>query len=338
MDDIKLLRKLLYRLSRIVYLVRIQDYTGAKNDLRKVFAELNNESDYLQMLSETYSMQAVTTTLNEINDAMTVGDMILVADIVEANVMPAVATLCNNSEVISEGRYCIEPTLSGYLTIKDNISGIYIHSNNDPVAEARLFVEKSFSPLMREYAVWGVGLGYHVEQLFWKAEGALTIKVYDEDPEMIRMAGKYGIYADIPSERISLIEDPTGKKFADEISSVNCGILIHLPSLEKIQNKGLYDALWSFFLKVNGYSQLKDSLAVNFRENLFNCKKNVSELRNQFSGREIVIVAGGPSLDDNVGFLRDSRRKGRMILSVTTVLKRLIEYGIVPDYTVIQCH
>ena len=109
-----------------------------------------------------------------------------------------------------------------------------------------------------------------------------------------------------------------------------------MTSLQKIQNDELKSVLWKFFMKWNGYWQFKDRLDINFRENSVNCSKNVCELKDRIKGRVVVIIAGGPSLDDNLDFVRSCRERNIIIMSVTTVLKRLLKEGIVPDYTVLM--
>lgn len=324
-------------INEIIYMVRTQDYTGAKNHLKRLYAIMDNDPSLISELVENYGSENVTAVLGQMNSVMESGDMILLADLIEGNFMPAVSGILSGTfSPITESGYIIEPTTSGFLTVKCIRTGKYLHSNNDPVSEARLAIDKVFSTGTEQYAVWGAGLGYQVEYLFKKSEGTLKICVYDDDIHMIEVARRYGVYSDLPSENVSLIHDPNGKKFIKDVSTGDRGIYMHIPSLEKIPNKEVYDVLWGFFLKWNGYHQLKDKLAINFRVNVKNCKRNVSELRSAFEGKEIVIVAGGPSLDDNVEFLRSSHDNNRVIVSVMTVLKRLTEYGVIPDFAVVM--
>ncbi len=335
MIDIHEFQRIIKLLDEIIYRVRIQNYSGARRVIRDVYRVLDEAPVIMSDLIGVYGKDNVSAVLNEINSALEKDDMVLCADQIEAGVIPALAECCRGEENIVEGRYSIEPTMSGFLTVKSMEQGIYLHSNNDPILEARILMEKYHDPTFREYAVWGAGLGYHIAELYRLSQGAVTIRVYDDDPVLLDIAKKYGVYRDIPDDRFSLIEDRNGSQFVDDISN-GTGIFIHLPSLQKIQNEGLKDVLWKFFMKWNGFSQIKNNLAVNFRENLINCDENICALKDRIKDRDIVIIAGGPSLDDNIDFVKECGEKGRIIMTVTTVLKRLLNIGIVPDYTVVM--
>lgn len=333
----KVLYSIIKEQNEIIYMVRTQDYTGAKNHIKRLYAMMDHDPALISELVETYGSETVTDALGQMNSAMEFGDLILFADLLEGDFLPAVSGILSGSiSPVTESDYSIEPTTSGFLTVKCLRTGKYLHSNNDPMSEARLAIDKVFSTEPEQYAVWGAGLGYHVEYLLKKSESTLKIRVYEDDVHMIGIARRYGIYSDLPSESVCLIHDPDGKKFIKDVSSGGCGIYMHIPSLEKIPDKAVYDILWGFFLKWNGYHQLKDKLAINFRVNVKKCKHNVSELRQVFEGKEVVIVAGGPSLDDNVEFLRSSHDNNRIIVSVMTVLKRLLEYEVAPDFAVVM--
>lgn len=50
--------------------------------------------------------------------------------------------------------------------------------------------------------------------------------------------------------------------------------------------------------------------------------------------KEFVVIAAGPSLDDNMEFLRESQGK-KTLIAVGTVFRKLLEAGIVPDMVVV---
>ena len=71
---------------------------------------------------------------------------------------------------------------------------------------------------------------------------------------------------------------------------------------------------------------------INERENL---KRNPNSIEKfskdyDFDGKECVIVSAGPSLDENISFLRDCKGK-KLIIAVNTVLRKLRDENIVPD-------
>lgn len=88
------------------------------------------------------------------------------------------------------------------------------------------------------------------------------------------------------------------------------------------------------FLRSGGNS-LEDSLK-GFKQNAKNGKhllksKDITKLKDYFAGMPAFIVAAGPSLDKNINELR--KVKGHsLIFAVDTILMRLLEEKIIPDF------
>ncbi|MFW5906074.1 MAG: 6-hydroxymethylpterin diphosphokinase MptE-like protein, partial [Desulfobia sp.] len=57
----------------------------------------------------------------------------------------------------------------------------------------------------------------------------------------------------------------------------------------------------------------------------------LEQLRNQFAGTPAILVAGGPSLDQNIHLLSQAREKA-LVLAVDTVLPSLVHQGIKPHF------
>ena len=201
--------------------------------------------------------------------------------------------------------------------------------------EARVFVESCFDSTKGRYVVWGCGLGYHILRLYEAARGAIHIEVYDEDELALQLAKESGVLDVIPQECISLTADSTGEKFVEALETKDVGILLHFPSIKKIQDKRLKDALHAFFAEWNGTIQFKQEFAVNFRNNIQYCTNCVDELENEFQQKEVVLVAAGPSLDHSLEFLKEAKGN-KVIVAVSTVLKKLLKLGINPDYVIVM--
>lgn len=81
---------------------------------------------------------------------------------------------------------------------------------------------------------------------------------------------------------------------------------------------------------------------INFTQKIFvqtqlnNIPDNHSQaklLRNKFNGKTSIVIAGGPSLDDNIDWIKENQ-KDLFIFSVSRIAGRLVNYGITPDIVV----
>lgn len=312
--------------------LRIQNYRDGSEFFRGLLQEMQEEADVKAAMFEEDALKQM---LSQMLKALEAEDMVLLADLLEEALLPLLKEMIIPEETVICGNYSIESTSSGLPTVKHLASGRYLHSNTNPMEEAELLAAYCFDPSKENYAVWGCGLGYHIARLYEEAIGAVFITVFDEDKEILKIAEEYGILGSIPKENIKYVEDASGAKFAAYIEKNDAGILMHAPSIKKIQNKALKDALTSFLIGWNGTMQYRNRLAINFRSNQKHCSHNVDELEEAFRGREVVVVAAGPSLDHNLEFLRKVSGS-KVIIAVGTVWKKLLSLDIVPDYVVVM--
>ena len=269
--------QLLSDMQEIIYYFRIQNYHEGAMRFCKLLGDMQEETEVrAEIMSEQGSIKGI---LSQMLQALEDDDMILLADLLEEAMVPALKALVVPQNDIEYGNYQLEITASGYFTIRHNPNNLYLHSNVNPMEEARILVDKCFDSDKPIYAVWGCGLGYHIAKLYEKARGAISIMVFDEEEIVLELAESGGILDHIPQDRLTLIPDFTGQKFVKYIAENDVGILLHFPSIKKIQNKELKDALQSFFSAWNGGIQLRDELAINFRSNYQRCVHNVDELK-----------------------------------------------------------
>lgn len=325
--------QLLSDVQEIIYYLRIQNYHEGAIRFRSLLEDMQEEPTVrIEIFSEQGFIKKI---LAQMLQALESDDMILLADLLEEALVPALKALVVPQDDIEYGNYQLEITSSGYFTVRHYPTNLYLHTNGNPMEEARILVDKCFDCNKQIYAVWGCGLGYHVAKLFDAARGAISIMVFDEDETILQLARCVGVLDNIPKDRLTFIHDYTGQKFVKYIAENDVGILLHFPSIKKIQNKELKDALQSFFPAWNGGIQFKNEFAINFRSNYQRCVHNVDELKFLFHKKEVVLVAAGPSLDSSFDFLKGISGK-KTIIAVTTVLKKLLQEGIVPDCAIVM--
>ncbi len=326
-----IISNIIFLAERIIYYIRIQNYAESRLilfELLKKIEEADDLADELLNIDSTLYriMQSMTA-------ALEANDMILLSDILDDAFIPELKGFIHHMDSIENSIYRIESTSSGFPTLFCKESNKYLHSNSNPMEEARVLADQIYKPEYDEYAVWGCGLGYHIYQLFETAKRAINIIVYDWNSSVFELASKTGFTNLIPKERIRYVTDVTGKEFVDRISKGNIGIFIHFPSVLSIHNKQLREAFQSFFSDWNSTVQLERDLEINFRNNQKRISNCVDDIEEEFKNKEVVLVAGGPSVDECIEWLR-AVKGHRTIIVVTRVLKKMIDLGIIPDYAV----
>lgn len=340
------------RLSEMIGLLRCQNKHKAGLMMNGVFKAIQDFSDYLAKCGENRLalLEQLKDYCTEIVQAMEAEDDLLTADLEQALVQEVFLAFQNDViqqwpeqfsaavkdvEELTQGRYSLEVSLSGYYTLKHNgEKTYYMHGNSNPVEEARNWVSSEFDPQKRAYAIWGIGLGYHVEQLYRISEGAVKIYVYDMDEVSFRIARKYGTLSSIPEEKVAYIHDPTGELFFKKAVEADMGLLLHYPSIRAIENSDIQEIFYKLWVQDASVKQNSGLLDINFYHNINNCGHRVKELFPLMKGKRIVVVAAGPSLDKNLQVLQEKskEKKDFLIMVVGTAFRKMLAAGIKPDF------
>ena len=322
----------------------------------------NNE--YLQNCKVDLEYFAVV--LSGVMDAQEKEDYILVADLLELQIVPwlqqvqemliaenaweidqqlwlknigglervdsSLVNRLKKQEISSE--YVAEPTSSGLLTLQvtDKTGTYYFHSNNNPAIEGNFFAGQYYSLDCSHYVILGLGFGYHIKALLNKDDG-IYIDIVEPDLNIIKIAS---VMTDMEwiynNPRVRLIYDESYKKLKD-LLDLDKQLLIHYPSLRHIANLEIKLSMEKFFIRDSGKRNMKVWFANNFRDNVVNCSDYVDSLEEKFFGKNAVIVAAGPSLDKNVELLR-AVPENTIVIAVGTVFCKLIGMGIKPDFVI----
>lgn len=234
--------------------------------------------------------------------------------------------------------YVVEPTSSGYYTIAIRREGqsCYMHTNGNVVSEAFALAEEWLAQGKEEYIFYGLGMGYAYREML-SMDYNISIKVLETNRELLLLAMVFApLWQLFDCGRFEIVYDPTGHKIR-KISmgiSENRGCYVFYPALQGIKKQALREQMETYFVEESSVRTQGRSLQGNFRKNRRIEAGNIQQLASVFSGKEVVIVAAGPSLDKNMELLR-KKREGMIILAVGTVLKKLLRAGIRPDYVII---
>lgn len=242
--------------------------------------------------------------------------------------------------------YPLEETESGFATLalQDDKGTYYLHSNGNPMMEARILAEQYYNPEQEQYLVYGVGLGYHINELLGLGDD-IRVTVYECDIRMIRTVLSYQNFSyrgffnrswkeQFASGRLTLVYDPDLSKFVHAMNEVKGrGVMIHAPSIRNCHVAERQEALRLYFAKESGLRKCAPIMAANFYRNQKNCVGYVDDIKGEFEGKTVIVVAAGPSFSKNAEQLKHLP-ENTVIVAVTTIYKKLLEMGIHPDYVI----
>lgn len=232
--------------------------------------------------------------------------------------------------------YQIEPTQQGPLTMK--VSGaegsFYFHSNVNPWKEATRWVQTYSEDRAEEYAVLGLGLGYHVISLWKRTQGAIPVHVYEPDASILTLAERYQDFSVCQGRNLYIHYDPELTMLMKKLSANTATLAIHHPSLRNIPKSAQKDALERFFVIDSSRRKQAKYLYANFTSNCKAGARPVDELQEDFKGKDVFLIAAGPSLDKNAALLKE-RSDNSIVLATGTVFRKLMGMGIAPDYVIV---
>lgn len=230
----------------------------------------------------------------------------------------------------------LEKSKIGLYTLKYN--NRYIHSKYNPIEESKTMIDK-YTDIIKQpiIAVYGLGIGYHIEEIL-KRNSSAKIYVFEGNAEIINVCKKINnkLFKSnnveiIFGENIEIYDNL--KKVTEQVQE----IIIHKSSLETIKecNYELYSIIHNYVISKEAVDK-SGLLKNNYIENLKSDYKNIKFLIDKFKDvdKSFVVIAAGPSLDNELDILRINRNKFT-IITVGTALQALMKKGITPDIIVI---
>lgn len=238
---------------------------------------------------------------------------------------------------VSEGDYSLVSSDTAFLTLYDNKNKIYFHDTYDPVWEGHRIAQSIYDPSNENFLIFGCGLGYLAYNIYKRSEGSTKIYIFEDDKTVIDYAYLYGLLSLIPEECIEIICDPVpeviGSSFLDHFNTLNSVSFYFAPwkknKYDKICNNELNKMIINRALEL----ETTDQSIINHKMNRLLSSIEFKEVKNRFSYNEWIVISAGPSLDDDISYVRESKGK-KGLIAVNTVLRRLVKEGIYPDIIV----
>lgn len=235
-----------------------------------------------------------------------------------------------------KGVHHLEDTNSGAFTMAgvDKKGMYYYHSNVNPMKEAAEFASYYYNLGCEEYVIWGLGLGYHIQELI-RLDNGIKLTIYESDLDVIyHCMNAVDMSMSLTLPNVRLVYDPDFSKIVPVLGEITEGFILHAPSLRHITNERIREQMEQFFMRDSGKRNAAVLFESNSRDNLRNYDGYVDELKSEFQGKDVIIVAAGPSLDKNVELLKH-KKSNTIILAVETVFRKLLSLGIDVDYMIV---
>lgn len=239
--------------------------------------------------------------------------------------------------------YLVEASRTGHPILRiehlKTQAAYYLHSNQNPVQEATEYAAHYFDAKAENYHVLGLGFAYHGTALLEDCYYSKAVFIYEPDLNVLVLSLCFVDLSAYLGKTIFIQYDPELVILADALKQEGNSLIIHHPSLKQIQNPRLKKKLEEFFLDENSLRNGEKILACNFYQNMMLAKKKQLELitkQNQldFTGKDVFLIAAGPSLDRNIELLKD-KKDNSLIIAMGTVFRKVRKLGIQVDYVMI---
>lgn len=354
------------QLDRIVLFYRKQEFFKGSIELKHFLADLNLVVTMVFQWEEVQiEKQNMLTLLEALLEAQEKQDYILIADILEDDILSALRGIqvelgkccmwknewehnmqalvtCNeelyhelNKKTPEEG-YAVVAALNGQptLTVWRDERTVLMHSSINPKKEAQLLVDAYGEA--ENYTVFGFGLGYHVKEILERSQESKVV-VLENDLEVLRLAFTYGEWAQyLESRRLQIVYREKLQDLLKLLKKYQAdAFLIHYPSLQRVRDDKMKELLEDFFVTTSSMREQGDMLQYNFARNQEYGLPECEELKSIVCGRKVVLVAAGPSVDDQLERLKEIRDTV-CVIAVGHVAAKLIENQIFPDIIVLS--
>ncbi|MBE6068690.1 MAG: motility associated factor glycosyltransferase family protein [Clostridium lundense] len=224
-----------------------------------------------------------------------------------------------------------------------SVNKVLLHSKYYPSKEAEKFIQSNEDKLLDKsiVVIYGLAFGYHVQELLKRAREDCRIFIFDADIDIIEKGKELGVYNSIKNDaRVRIF---TGysldffQMFHEKLRLVD-DIIIYKPSVKVLPesfNK-LKTILNSYDMSKIGIEKFGSLMIENHKENLKVISSSLKEFYKDcdIKNKPVIIVASGPSLDENIECLKKAKGKVK-IFTVGSALRTLMNNGIKPGMVAI---
>lgn len=254
------------------------------------------------------------------------------------------ATLSLSKSLVTALRQMAPPTANLTVEMAQSgapiliVDGVALHDRGDPVAEAQRHVESLVSQEKVDLVVlFGLGLGYHVEQLERRYDS--TIIVYDPSLDILsaslgsrllnlKRTTVFNDLAQLADHTVGCLQfndhrmvvgaiPPYTVLFSEQFEKFKTLVQASADNAHILENTVVYRV--STWLE-HAVTNVPRVVSLPRLESIGDC----------FAGKPGIVVAAGPSLARNIETLRQAEGRA-IVIGVNTSLPQLARGGVVPD-------
>lgn len=240
--------------------------------------------------------------------------------------------------------YCMTRS-NDYLLMKNDVP--LDDLDNPRQAVQKMMADTIKRPMEKNDIVitFGIGLGYQLDEVFNTYPS--RIFVYEPDTKLLHFvlnnvdisehlqSGRVFIYDNLDDLISKLSEIYITKDKVEIIYLKNYAVVKSQELLELTQK--VYETCKSKAVDINTITRYSRKWLDNTLKNIGEINKGtaykLSDLEGKFVGQAALVAAAGPSLTENIGFIRNNREKF-VIFAVNKALKILLDNDIIPDFVV----
>lgn len=236
---------------------------------------------------------------------------------------------------VTEGDYRLFSSRSGFLSLESLKHNHIYHSSLDPLSEASEQVLSSYLTSHTQYHIVGCGLGYFPYELFKSSDQSLDIYIHHISPEIVNYAFDYGLLDQIPAEKLHIMLYDTEAELLKGLSKFDFTNVHHglhmLDDATDLLAKETTAKLYELAITTTTQCDFNILTNTNLWKNLQNVPHTIYELPVSAFSDEWMVVVAGPSLDDNIAYIKENRTRCKIICA-STVYRKLLANDIIPDY------
>ena len=240
--------------------------------------------------------------------------------------------------------YCMTAS-NDYLLMKNEVP---LDDINNPRQAIRDMLKETIKKPMEKNDIiitFGIGLCYQLDEVFNTYPS--RVFVYEPDIKLLHFVlNNVDISEHLQSGRVFIFDnlDDLIKKLAEIYITKDKVEIVYLKNYAIVKNRELleltqkvYESCKSKTVDINTITKYSRVWLDNTLKNIHSINEGeaylLSDLEGKFVGQTALVAAAGPSLIENIGFIRANREKF-VIFAVNKALNVLVKNGIIPDFVV----
>jgi len=262
-------------------------------------------------------------------------------DILENTDYSLYKILCDAKEN-KEKEYILSWACTGDVVLSvetEKYGQVPLSSSVNPWQEAIIYGDELSSKYGRNCIVIGLGMGYHIKYIL-DSTSFKEIIILESDLEQIRICMMYtDMQAVLSDKRIKIVLCSKAEDYAKWLKESENNSTIYkiwYPSVKTVEDDTIRELLENYWVNISSSNNLVNVMLDNFENNQELNDEPADNLKDIFKNKDIVIIGAGPSLDNNLDYLRKFlNRTYVVIVCVGKAAKKLISENITPGYIVV---